>query len=312
MSKGHNIISISPHTTLMKGPLHMKYYQFIPTRPLIYHYSGKFKAPNTEWMHLTRQLTDFELIVVTDGILYIAADDHKYQVSTGEYLLMAPICHQYGYRAGDCTFYWLHFGDTGLIQPLFTLPPSKPNALPPENNTADFVPPFPEQGILPAMERIIVLMKQLQDSDRRYGSAALNNFLSSTIVSELAAQTDNRDRYAHAKETQLFSNIRDYIELHISEQLRVRAIADYFGYNEKYLSTMFRQWAGVSLKQYILQAKMDHAKAELSDTNLSISQIGYNLGYNDPHNFTNTFRKLTGLTPGAYRESYSKRRLNQG
>lgn len=290
----------------------MKYYQFIPSLPLPYHYSGKFKAPNTEWMHLTRQLMDFEFIVVTDGTLYIAADGHKYKVSTGEYLLMAPICHQYGYRAGDCTFYWLHFGDNELIHPLSTLPPFPPHMETQENSTKNFLPPFPEQGTLPAMERIIVLMKQLQDSDRRYGSTALNNFLASAIMSELAAQTENRDRYAHEKETQLFSDIRDYIELHVSEQLRVRAIADYFGYNEKYLSTMFRQWAGVSIKQYILQAKMDHAKAELSDTNRSISQIGYSLGYNDPHNFTNTFKKLTGLTPGAYRESYSKRRMNQG
>lgn len=310
----------------------MKHYRFNPALPLPYHYSGKFKAPNTEWMHLTRQLMDFELIVVTDGTLYIAADDHKYTVPAGEYLLMAPVCHQYGYRPGDCTFYWLHFGDIDTLRPLPAMPcspqhekipgsstspaipgipPSSHAEVPGHKDSRSFVAPFPEQGALPAMDRIIVLMKQLQDSDRRYGLAALNNFLTSAVISELAAQTENRDRYTYAKETQLLSDIRDHIELHISEQLRVRAIADYFGYNEKYLSTVFRQWAGISIKQYILQAKIDHAKAELSDTNRSISQIGYSLGYSDPHNFTNAFKKLTGLTPGAYRESYSKRRMNQ-
>ena len=291
----------------------MKYYQFDTTLPLHYHYAGKFQAPNSEWMHLTRQLMDYELIVVTKGTLYIAADEHEYTIPAGEYLLMAPVCHQYGYRAGTCTFYWMHFGDGKPVK----LAPKYPEAeeQTPATTALVSLPPsmliFPEQGTLPAIERIIVLMKQLQDSDRRYGLAPLNHFLASAILSELTAQTENCGRYTHAKETQLFNDIRDYIELHVSEQLRVAAIADYFGYNDKYLSTMFHQWAGISIKQYILQVKMDHAKAELSDTNRSISQIGYSLGFNDPHNFTNAFKKLTGLAPGDYRKSYSKRRLNE-
>lgn len=291
----------------------MKYFQFDTSFPLRYHYAGKFKAPNAEWMHLTRQLMDFELIAVTEGTLYIASDCTEYTVHTGEYLLMAPVCRQYGCRAGDCSFYWLHFGDTSAVQTLSAQQETAKYSsadIPSEAESASLLI-FPEQGTLPAIERIIILMKQIQDSDRRYGSASLNNFLASAILSELALQCRNHDRYAHSKETQLFSDIKDYIELHVSEQLRVSTIADYFGYNEKYLSTMFREWAGIPVKQYILQVKMDHAKAELSDTNRSVSQIGYSLGYNDPHNFTNAFKKLTGLTPSDYREGYSKRRLNQ-
>lgn len=291
----------------------MKYFQYDTSLPLRYHYAGKFKAPNAEWMHLTRQLMDFELIAVTEGTLYIAADSTEYAVHSGEYLLMAPVCRQYGSRAADCSFYWLHFGDTGAVRALCAQQKTEEHGgadIPAAAATPSLLV-FPEQGTLPAVERIIILMKQIQDSDRRYGSPSLNSFLASAILSELALQRQNRDRYAHSKETQLFSDIKDYIELHVSEQLRVSAIADYFGYNEKYLSTMFRQWAGIPVKQYILQVKMDHAKAELSDTNRSVSQIGYSLGYNDPHNFTNAFRKVTGLTPGDYRRSYSKRRLNQ-
>lgn len=290
----------------------MKYFRYDTSLPLHYHYAGKFKAPNAEWMHLTRQLMDFELIAVTEGTLYIAADSTEYTVHAGEYLLMAPVCRQYGYRAGDCSFYWLHFENTKAVQTFCAqqkISGCDDKGISDDADNAFLL--FPEQGTLPAVERIIILMKQIQDSDRRYGSPSLNNFLASAILSELAAQGKSRDKYAHAKETQLFSDIKDYIELHVSEQLRVSAIAGYFGYNEKYLSTMFRQWAGIPVKQYILQVKMDHAKAELSDTNRSVSQIGYSLGFNDPHNFANAFKKLTGLTPSNYREGYSKRRLNR-
>ena len=65
------------------------------------------------------------------------------------------------------------------------------------------------------------------------------------------------------------------------------------------------------LKQFILQKKMERAKAELSDTDHSVAQIGYNLGYSDPHNFSAAFRKVTGLIPSGYRESYSRQQVNQ-
>ena len=74
-----------------------------------YHWCGKFISPSPEWMHLTRRLIDFELMLVTEGTLYIASNEIKYTVKKGEYLLMKPTDLQYGHQASDCTFYWFHF-----------------------------------------------------------------------------------------------------------------------------------------------------------------------------------------------------------
>lgn len=261
---------------------------------ITYHWSGKFKSPNAEWMHLTRKLLDFELFVVTSGTLYIALGQTNYTVRTGEYLLMPPGANQHGYRASDCSFYWLHFIPENTSQ---------------TSSSKVFFTALPEQGELAATERIVVLMKQLQDSDRRYGMSSLNNSLTSAVLAEISAQCLIKNKYTKDSATQLFNDISDYINWHVCENIRVADIADYFGYNGKYLSAMFKKWSGSSIKQYIIQVKMDHAKAELTDTNHSISQIGYSIGYNDPHNFANAFKKATGLTPGDYRKSYSKRRL---
>ncbi len=280
----------------------MNVYKFTSATPFTHNIAGKFEAPNSEWMHLTRQLYDFELIVVTDGILFIADHDRKFTVNKGEYLLMRPTENQHGYKSSNCTFYWLHFFTTSQYD---TVDSDSKNSEPDSISIT-----IPEQGTLDSLERIVVLMKQLQDSDRRYGMASLNNFLTSSILSEISAQYFIHGKYSHQDNSnQLFNDIMDYINWHICENIKVSDIAEYFGYNEKYLSTLFRKNSGISLKQYVLQAKMDHAKAELSDTNHSISQIGYNIGYNDPHNFTNAFKKVTGLTPRDYRESYSKRKL---
>lgn len=47
----------------------------------------------------------------------------------------------------------------------------------------------------------------------------------------------------------------------------------------------------------------------LTDTNKSISEIARELGFSDNHNFSRTYKKLTGLSPSEYRNTFSKRLL---
>ncbi|MDE7298948.1 MAG: AraC family transcriptional regulator [Lachnospiraceae bacterium] len=309
----------------------MKIFCFDLSEPFRYHWAGKFRSPNAEWMHLTRRLSDFELIVVTNGTLYIADGLVEYTVRTGEYLLMAPTPAQHGSRPSDCSFGWLHFAAPENWSTLESAPTSgRPPAsvsVPPRQASSGSAPTrqaasgsaparqaddtllLPEQGELKSIERIVVLMKQLQDSDRRYGMGRLNDSLTSVILCEISAQSLLPAKYTKDGAEQLFQDISYYINWHVCENLRVAEIADYFGYNEKYLSTLFRKWSGSSIKQFIVQTKMDHAKAELCETNHSVAQIGYSIGYSDPHNFSNAFKKATGLTPGEYRSAYAKHRL---
>lgn len=74
-----------------------------------YDLCGKFRSPSPEWMHLTRNLVNFELMVVTEGTLFIADERRSYEVHPGEYLLLPPTVHQHGSKKGSCAFYWLHF-----------------------------------------------------------------------------------------------------------------------------------------------------------------------------------------------------------
>ncbi|MEI3227578.1 MAG: AraC family transcriptional regulator [Lachnospiraceae bacterium] len=271
-----------------------------PDAAIHYNWCGKFESPSPEWMHLTRDLIDFEFIAVTQGVLYIADSHKEYVVKKGEYILMSPDRFQHGYQQSDCQFYWLHFQipeDSYEVQ--------HPKQIPEAGNIV-----LPAYGSLSIPERIIVLMKQLQDSDRRYHNLLLNNSLTSAIIYELYSQGSvYRKLNEPKKSAQIYNDITDYIIYHACENIRVSQIADYFGYNEKYLTTFFRRQSGISLKQFMMQAKMDAAKAELTDTNHSISQIAYNVGFSDSHNFTNAFKKITGLSPSVYRESYAKRSL---
>ena len=288
----------------------MKFYFFEINKQFKYNWTGRFEALNNEWVHLTRTLIDYELIVVTSGVLYIADADRQYTVNSGEYLLMHPSDIQYGYKNSDCTFYWLHFSynqGANDIMPKEILAYTKGSHYLDYPGLKDDSIFFPIHGKLNAVNRLIILMKQLQDSDRNYHDSLLNSSLVSTIICELAAQF----KYIHnadiSTSVQVYNDIIDYINYHIHENLRVIDIAQYFNYNEKYLSAFFKKNSGNTLKQYILMRKMEIAKSQLSDTNNTISQISQNVGFPDSHNFTTAFKKVTGLSPSGYRTGFSKR-----
>jgi AraC family transcriptional regulator of arabinose operon len=281
----------------------MNAFSFSVDTPINLVITGKFQAPTPEWVHLSRYLLDYELIVLTSGTLFIAGDKNHYTVHTGEYLLLPPQTNQYGYKSSDCSFYWLHFSYKNDITVL-----NISNSISTYENGKIVLP---QQGTLKSVERIIVMMKQLQDSVRSYNEKTLNDYMATVILCEIYNQLFSAQNNPNkkSKQDQLFNDIVDHIKWSYHENTKVSEIANYFGYNEKYLSHFFTQISGISLKQYILQQKMEVAKSILSDTNHSISEIAFQLGYNDCHNFMKSFKKIIGLTPTAFRNAYSKRLL---
>lgn len=286
----------------------MKIYDFKVDKPFSFNWTGKFEAPDENWIHMTRELLDFELIIMTEGTLYIAADDRKYTVNSGEYVLLCPPCHQYGLHPSKCSFYWIHFtyneyrnnpvchDDTEIHGPL---PAEETRIL------------LPETARVPRLDRMIVLLKQLQDSDRKYRNINQNAFTLTGILCELYSQLylSGGRITMKGEKVQLYTDITDYISWRIRENIRVSEIAAYFGYNEKYITSFFKKASGSSLKSYILNQKMELAKAMLTDTNTPIAQIGYDIGFSDNHNFSSAFKKVTSQSPSEYRNTYAERQM---
>lgn len=275
-------------------------YKIMVNKPVKMGITGKFVAPSEHWRHMNRILLDYELVVVTSGTLYISNEEQQFPISLGEYLLLPPLSPQYGYKSSDCSFYWLHFSTEHPVR-VATDVSCAPDA-------DEIV--IPQSGTLTTVEKMIVLMKQLQDCVRGYNEQTLNNYMATTILCELYNQVAaHRIEHNHPKQEQLYNDIVDYIKWRQSEPLKVSQIAAHFSYNEKYLSHLFRKKAGISLKQYMLTQKMELAKFLLTDTNQKINEISFQLGYTDSHNFMKSFKKIVGLTPTEFRNAYAKRLL---
>ncbi|MCR5415733.1 MAG: AraC family transcriptional regulator [Pseudobutyrivibrio sp.] len=272
-----------------------------------YQLTGKFQALSPEWKHDHAALVDYELIIVTEGDLYLSYQGQNFHVSKNEYLILPPSnTYREGYKEAYSSFYWMHF----LVE-LGSLPPTLNSSYTPNQQlTESFL--IPQQGALPRPEKVIVQMKQLQDIVKNnYPQISLDS-MTTSIITELYGQLQVRPARTKNKlhlQQQIYNDIVDYIETNIHMNLKVQDVADAFNYNPKYLSHLFYELYGMPLKQFILDRKIETANFMLADNDKQIKEIANDLGFSDVHNFTRAYKKRTGITPTEYRNAFSKRLL---
>lgn len=78
-------------------------------------------------------------------------------------------------------------------------------------------------------------------------------------------------------------------------------IAEHFHLSPNYLSKIFGQNSGTTIKNYIIQERINCAKEMLANTEKTMYDIALEVGYKTPQHFSVIFKKLTGVTPSKYR-----------
>ena len=79
-------------------------------------------------------------------------------------------------------------------------------------------------------------------------------------------------------------------------------LAEEMGYSQYYLSTRFKQLAGIGYRDYLLRLRMAEATRFLANTDKKISEIAENIGYSDLNSFYSAFKKVYGTSPLLYRK----------
>ncbi len=84
----------------------------------------------------------------------------------------------------------------------------------------------------------------------------------------------------------------------------VQFLSDNLNVSPGYLSDLLRSLIGVGAQQYIHLKLVDKAKEKLSTTDLSISEIAYELGFEHSQSFSRLFKMKTGISPVQFRSSF--------
>ncbi len=92
-----------------------------------------------------------------------------------------------------------------------------------------------------------------------------------------------------------------YIEQNIAEPLTLEELASLAGYSLSRFKVRFREETGQTPALYITSRKVERAKTDLEQTDRSVTEIAYDLGWSSGNYFCSVFKKMTGVSPLHYR-----------
>lgn len=101
----------------------------------------------------------------------------------------------------------------------------------------------------------------------------------------------------------LFNAFNRLVEAHYKDHWQIPQYTEALAVSESRLNQVCKQISHTSPKHLVRERLFKEAKRLLAFTNQSANEIAYALGFNDPAYFSRAFKKLTGLTPLAFRES---------
>lgn len=113
-------------------------------------------------------------------------------------------------------------------------------------------------------------------------------------------------------ENLIVSKIISYMEKNICKGISVSDIAGHINYSKTYISVLFKRITGYTMIEYFNIIRISEAKRLLFETDASVGEIAYMLGFNDSHYFARLFKNETGLSPTEYSSSINHNALTRG
>ena len=93
-----------------------------------------------------------------------------------------------------------------------------------------------------------------------------------------------------------------YIQQNFKEKISLKEFGELFHLSEKYISRYFKEHFHITLSQYITHLRLEHAKQLLQDTDIPVTEIAMQSGYQNVSYFIRSFKKTYGVSPLKYRK----------
>ncbi|BBY32908.1 AraC family transcriptional regulator [Mycolicibacter minnesotensis] len=160
------------------------------------------------------------------------------------------------------------------------------------------LPAADRQAFFRILDSMRYELAQRQDGDREAVSALLTLLL--VKLSRLAADTIGGLRH---DDEPLLAHVFATIDRRFTEPLSLREVAREVSVSAGHLTTVVRRRTGRTVLEWITQRRMGEARRLLTDTRLSITEIGQRVGLPDAAYFTRQFRQAHGVSPSQWRKA---------
>ena len=111
------------------------------------------------------------------------------------------------------------------------------------------------------------------------------------------------DGEVNTHQDELITDIQQWLHDHCNQPIKLTELARQYQLNPRTFNRRFKQAIGSSPKQYLTELRLTQAKDLLRQSNLNISEIANQVGYDDYSYFSALFSKHVGFSPSKYRQS---------
>jgi len=163
------------------------------------------------------------------------------------------------------------------------------------------------------------MITALVENIRQEYNANMDKFSQDVIIAQLELLLTYAQRFYERQfitrkitNSKILNRFQDALTAYFNDQDRVgqglptvQYVAGILNISAKYLNSMLKQLTGQTTQQHIHEKLIEKAKERLSTTDLSISEIAYELGFEHPQSFSKLFKLKTNLSPLDFRAAFN-------
>jgi len=236
-----------------------------------------------------RRLTSYFVVLIESGTLTYKLDLQEIKVTDGQLLFAMPNqVFTPPAKIDDIKYFKVLFDENTLA----LLPQQFLFLVNPLNSQTIIFDDVSRQRVKKCFEilnQILYIDKNPTDTE------ILLAYLNALLVELNSAYFKNKERTNIINSNlSKFIEFKIVVETHLTEQPSINAIAEKLALSTNSLYRIVKEYSGISPKDFLTNRLMIEAKRKINYSNLSIKELAYELGFNDPDYFSRLFKKYTG------------------
>ena len=238
-----------------------------------------------------RKLTSYFIVLIESGSITYKLDLQEITLTDGHLLFAMPNqVFTPPYKADNLKYFKVLFDENTLA----LLPRQFPFLVNPLNSQTIIFDNTARQRVSKGFE----ILNQILHVDKlKADTEIILAYLNSLLVELNSVYFKNKEPI-NGLNTNLskFIEFKLVVETHLTEQPSVNTIAEKLALTTNSLYRIVKEYSGISPKDFLTNRLMIEAQRKLHYSNLSVKELAYELGFNDPDYFSRLFKKCTGKT----------------
>lgn len=274
-------------------------------------------------MHYSRYLTEHVMYVVINGELKLMVNEEPVVLKQGDVYIFCEGDLQEALESSFCEYYYVHFrSDTFREKELDETEYSdlinkkrdrclRADAF--SGRCYEFLNVFVKQkthlqpgelfdSIKNIMQENIITTDSKYPEKRLAVSNALSTVLAKLESGSIGTLKSNKPNTRKGCDTA--RAIAEYIEQHYAEPITGKILERKFFLTYDYANSVFSQIMGCTINKYCNIVRIQHAKAKMRATNMTVKEVAMETGFENEHYFSRLFKKNEGISPSDYKRKF--------